>query len=230
MTTGQHDQDTSSLAVRFLEKSTHAELEYLLGLSQFVESRIVTAAKGLFIELDEMGSDLRRVEREELRDEYAEVKYMLGVKFPSIQRSAIFLSAYAVLESTMNGVCGILRTSINVDVDVRDLRGMGIERAKLYLSKVGQVVYDWSCDDWKQVRHLNEIRNSIVHREGVIDLTRDAELRRYVEGSDAITVDQSKSLQLSAKFVPEVLGLFQRVVADICRSANSRISGVSHLE
>lgn len=69
----------------------------------------------------------------------------------------------------MNYLCRAGQIDQDSNLSVRDMKGTGIDRAKLYLKKV--VGLDLHVEDkpWREIKALNKIRNTLVHSDGFID-------------------------------------------------------------
>jgi len=114
---------------------------------------------------------------EEGRGESADIsdeeRYYVDDIFPSIQWSSMFVTAFNLFEKTLNDACimsgGISSSNIKLD----DIVGKGIERAKIYLSKVQNIKSPFREKEWNQAKNYSKIRNVLSHTYGELDLNND---------------------------------------------------------
>jgi hypothetical protein len=96
--------------------------------------------------------------------------YLFDV-FPSLQWLSLFNTAYSVFEKNMNYICRLAWQKTNSNIQLKDLHGQGIERAKLYLNKVAGIVEPFESTLWQKVRRYADLRNVMVHATGELDLS-----------------------------------------------------------
>jgi len=58
-------------------------------------------------------------------------------EFTQLLRQSLFITAYSLLEKHFDGVCDGLKKHLKLALSQSDLRHRGIERSKVYLTKVG---------------------------------------------------------------------------------------------
>ncbi|MGN7276157.1 hypothetical protein ACTHP9_04570 [Bacillus subtilis] len=89
--------------------------------------------------------------------------------FPQTIRKTIFLQTYFSFEVYLNNLCSDYKRNLGINLDYKDMRGQGIERAKLYLTKVCNVSSPFLTDEWKLIKSFNMLRNAFVHNNNFID-------------------------------------------------------------
>ncbi|WP_416720283.1 hypothetical protein [Bacillus subtilis] len=89
--------------------------------------------------------------------------------YPQVIRKTIFLQTYFSFEVYLNNLCSDYKQKLDIDLDYKDMRGQGIERAKLYLTKVCNVTTPFLTDEWKLIKSYNMLRNAFVHNNSMID-------------------------------------------------------------
>ncbi|AME05692.1 hypothetical protein NNG64_11400 [Bacillus siamensis] len=89
--------------------------------------------------------------------------------YPQVIRKTIFLQTYFSFEGYLNNLCSDYKKKLDTDLDYKDMRGQGIERAKLYLTKVCNVTIPFLTDEWKLIKSYNMLRNALVHNNSIID-------------------------------------------------------------
>ncbi|MFK3812379.1 hypothetical protein [Bacillus halotolerans] len=90
--------------------------------------------------------------------------------YPQLIRKTIFLQTYFSFESYLNNVCDSQKKQLYLNLSYKDMKGQGIERAKLYLCKACGLITDaFSSNEWKTIRDYNTLRNAFVHNNGIVD-------------------------------------------------------------
>ena len=76
----------------------------------------------------------------------------------------VFTSLWSYLENSLNILCQIYEYHNSLNVNYKDMKSKarGIDRAKLYLTKVVQLDFPTSLN-WNEIKKLQNIRNKIVH-------------------------------------------------------------------
>ncbi len=99
---------------------------------------------------------------------YAWDSHLNQVKYPAIHRESLDITIFNFFENQLNGLCQILSGCVESKVELKHLNGKGIERARLYLTKV--VDFDLSNlnPEWSYIKSVNELRNQIVHNGGLL--------------------------------------------------------------
>lgn len=88
----------------------------------------------------------------------------LSIKFPDTLRKSVFISLWSYFENSLNILCQIYEYHNSLNVNYKDLKckDRGIDRTKLYLTKVVQLDFPTSLN-WNKIKKLQSIRNKIVH-------------------------------------------------------------------
>jgi len=90
----------------------------------------------------------------------------------------------------------------DLSVELKDLRGDGIERARLYLTKVCGVQLPCEGHAWAEIQKLNNIRNCIVHAEGnVDDVSSPTKLKNIVRNTKGISLENERYLLIDNKYL-----------------------------
>ncbi|MER1277054.1 hypothetical protein [Bacillus sp. C15(2022)] len=126
-------------------------------------------------QLEELG--LNEVGKEEEKERFwdynSQDPYRFEIVHPQIIRKTIFLQAYFTFESYLNSVCDFQKKQLYLNLSYKDMKGQGIERAKLYLCKAcGMITDAFSSYEWKIIRDYNTIRNALVHNNGIVDSSK----------------------------------------------------------
>lgn len=124
-----------------------------------------------------------------------------SVNVPLFRHSTV-VTLYTFLESSMNKLCRHLYRLKQYSVELSDLKGDGISRAKLYLEKLANVDFDKLNGDWSKLSSLNAIRNCLVHAEGNINGVRSpTKLTKIVENTDGIYANYNSEIVIEREYV-----------------------------
>jgi hypothetical protein len=93
---------------------------------------------------------------------------MFSESFSSILFDSVLISVWVFMEAEFKGYCGAMQRTMAVTLNYSDLRGSTIERFKNYTSKVLKLDLRLRDENWEDLKAINEIRNSLVHTDGVV--------------------------------------------------------------
>lgn len=166
----------------------------------------------------EMSEELREGFYEFMSDEY----WQIHERFPNILRRALFLYCYAEIEAYLNKICHIAQKQYNLDLPLNKVMGKGIERAKLYLTKVAGVTFPYDSCEWRELTNYNKLRNVLAHAEGRLShAERERHLRDYVDRHPHLKLEFDGSIIIQEGFCEEVveaaLTLFKRLPKEVRR-------------
>jgi hypothetical protein len=85
---------------------------------------------------------------------------------------SLFNSSYAVFEKNLNYMCEMAGRCVNATITVKDVSGQGIERAKIFLTKIVGIEEPFKSDSWQKIKKYAELRNVLAHASGELDLTK----------------------------------------------------------
>jgi hypothetical protein len=154
---------------------------------------------------------------------YQEQKEDAAQGYPQILRSALFTTGYSIFEFFMTSLCRELEAQIE-GPRLKDLRGEGIRRASLYLTKVARVAFPDS-DEWQRLLLYGLLRNALVHSRG--DLSGSADLPSIKqlqarEGTFTLEPDDSAVI-LAPAFTPRFLDTVTEFADQLDRTLESYI-------
>ncbi|MBO2537637.1 hypothetical protein [Rummeliibacillus suwonensis] len=156
----------------------------VLGFSEFLfmykmdmlKELIEETEKSLSIELNNFERNLEDEARgysQEQREEYFEYMSDEYWKYkeeqPQIVRVSFFLQSYFSFEHFMFKVCNYFKAKSDIKLEVKDISGQGLEKAKIYISKVIGISSPFQSHYWAKIQYYNQIRNAFVHNAGKYD-------------------------------------------------------------
>lgn len=134
--------------------------------------------------------------------------------FPSLLRESVFVTLYALLESELNQLCYLFDKHANHAMELEDVSGSGIFRAKKYLIKVAGMDFPSRNPDWGDIRNYNRIRNCIMHSQGSI---REAsnKLNNYIYNHSELSTDDHGNIEMKKRFVSKAIGNIKELFKEI---------------
>ncbi len=82
--------------------------------------------------------------------------------------SSIFISLVAIMEDCFNRLCKMYSNKYKTELEFSDLRGKGLERAFLFLTKIAKIDSPKKNPLWKEINTAIKARNKIVHEGGIV--------------------------------------------------------------
>jgi len=131
----------------------------------------------------------------------------LSEVFPDLLRKSFFVACYSFLEHTLLDLCRYLQKKHKYTVELSDLAEKGVFKARTYLKKVVGVDFPDRSALWTDITNFSHIRNFIVHNNGQLNKTKDADtVRLLVKQKKWISIDAYECLQLTGDFYKEIIG------------------------
>jgi len=168
-------------------------------------------------EFDRLVGERRGSEIEnEVADFLSEDYYMVNDVFRSTFRYSSIIAIYSLLEDTMNDLCRFLQRRQNHSLELTDLDGRGIYRAKLYLEKVCHLEFPSDGHEWKEIEKLNAIRNCLAHTNGKVktrkveNIVNNTNGLSINEGYPRLIIDEEyikNVIEYIATFLNQMLGI-----------------------
>lgn len=138
-------------------------------------------------------------------------KLWLEEQYPQVLRRALFIVCYARIESLLNNLCRAAKVEKDLPLTLGDLEGMGINRAKRYLSKLADLKSPFQGSEWLRLTEYNRLRNNLVHGDGQPgDSKADRALGEYVQGQPLLELDDYGYIVIGQGFCEEVVDTAHR--------------------
>lgn len=156
----------------------------------------------------EQASKLSEEQKEEFYDFYSDDHWELSEVYPNILRQSLFVACVSLIEHELISLCKHLYKENKYCLQLDDIVGKGIYKAKLYLNKVADLGKNTI---WEDILVFQKIRNFIVHNSGKIDGSKNSqEVQRYISSKSSITLDDFKQMQFSCTFCFEVIEAIEK--------------------
>lgn len=112
-------------------------------------------------------------DRDYLNELFQSQKVEAKEVYPQLARASLFATGYGLLEHFMVSVCRHSERHLKGPA-LKDLRGEGIHRARLYLSKVANLDFP-EKQEWYDLTTYGALRNALVHAQGDLSTSGRAE-------------------------------------------------------
>ena len=135
------------------------------------------------------------------------------IEFISLRmhRYSSILSSYAYLENSMNKLCEEYHIAKQLPLDPSQVKGEGIERSKLYLSKLAELDFDKINKEWSQLQILNALRNCIIHADGDVNLTRK-KLDNIINNTPGLSFVDNSLIMMEASYIHSAVDAIQTLL------------------
>ncbi len=199
------------------------EFDSLINCCSFLSSKI-----------QKEGTDFRNNYKNELesveerdRDDYEmfldEQNYNLKFVYPNLLWNSYFLLSYSIFEKFINDICLCASRKSSADIELKDLNGQGIVRARIFLLKVIKLDSFITDKDWEEIRFLGDLRNIIAHTGGTLKYNNDnhKKISKKIIGRIGITISNKSEngleFYLSEDFLISAIKTFQRSINELAR-------------
>lgn len=189
---------------RIIKRRTDNELEKVKQYYEELENKFQSDKKRLSKRYDEeVGNGKFDAEIKYQLDEYfSDEHYIIESIFLKSFRYSMIITVYSLLEISLNDLCHYLRNSKKLALSFDELRGEGIERAKLYLTKVCLLDFPESCKEWNEIQKLNKIRNCIVHAMGDIENAKSPQkLRNIIANTNGLGLENERFIRIDSEYI-----------------------------
>ena len=106
----------------------------------------------------------------------------------------------------MNSLCLHLQRSHSYPVELNDLRGEGIVRAKIYLEKLAGIDFTLINGEWSELIAFNKLRNCIVHSEGNIKASKNStQLENIINQKSSLSLRHERHLKVEREYIDAIM-------------------------
>lgn len=164
--------------------------------------------------------DLEEDDRNEIIDYFSDDYFIIEDIFIGMYRKSTLVSLYSFLENALNTLCIKLYSLKNYPVELKDIRGEGIVRSKVYLEKLGQIEFTHLNSQWSSLLTLNKLRNCIVHCEGNIKLSNNyTKLNNIINESDNLSLIDDRNIKIEREYIDFLITQIEKFLKDIYQQA-----------
>lgn len=152
------------------------------------------------IKMEKQAQEVSEEDLEEYWYHYEDEHYRYYNLFPSILRRSIFTSLYSYFEHMLFELCEDREK-------LKNTKGVGIEKAKKYLSARYELGKLFVGTEWNSIKQYSKIRNCFLHANGVVFLYskeyEQSEIYKFIEKTNGISINQSDVILLETVFCEE---------------------------
>ena len=147
--------------------------------------------------------------------------HLFRYNYPYILRNSFFVTIYSTHEIMLNNVCERIEKWECLNSSLKELRGKGISRARMYLVKVAGVNFP-NTKEWQEIITYNKLRNCIVHRGGgIAHLHPDDFLMKYIEKNRHLSCSEGL-LEIDKGFCEQVVTNIQKFEQQLQKEIHSK--------
>ena len=115
---------------------------------------------------------------------------------------SVFSYQYHIFEFVLNKSCDVIQTGLKIQLKLTDLRGLGIERSKLYLKKVCEVNFPDSNSYWNLILLFRQLRHNIIHNNGIVeDTEKNKVLINFIKARIDISLNENQQVKFGIEFI-----------------------------
>lgn len=209
----------------FYQISIEIDFENIFSYCKFTESALLEEKKKIKNIYEEKVGKLEPKEKESFDHFLIDADWKLNSVFPKLQWSSIFNSSYTLFEKHLNDLCKKFGKERSKEIGLKDIKGKGIERAKIYLSKVIGITNIFDSTEWREIQDYAKVRNVLVHTNGNLDLSKKnhkdvfniannhPNLFVYPEVQDS----DSAEIAILPEYIYETLITYRIILSKICQ-------------
>jgi hypothetical protein len=109
----------------------------------------------------------------------SELREIFEFYYPNLQRRSLLIVLFSFFERQLDQLCQVFAKEQHLSIVHTDLKGKGIDRARLYLQKVMGLPLSNSVN-WQEIKRIQRVRNVVVHNDAKL-ASVDKDLLEYVE-------------------------------------------------
>ncbi|MEH7419567.1 hypothetical protein V7266_30510, partial [Neobacillus drentensis] len=183
------------------------KMDTLEELIKNTENSLVKNLQDLENYIEEKANEFDEDQKQEYYDFMSDDFWKHKDDYPQIVRKSFFLQAYFSFEHFLNEICNHFKQKLELTLDLKDINGQGLERSKIYISKVIGVSSPFQSKYWTKIQLYNQIRNVFVHNAGEYD---DSNKKHRATKQQLKNVDvKNYEFMLNEEFCIEVINTFR---------------------
>jgi len=174
--------------------------------------------------LDEILSKYPKEHHRDIIEIYSWELHLNQTKYPSIHRESLVITIYNFFEDQLNLLCAIFSECVNSNIKLKDLKGQGIERGLLYLSKVASIDLSGMGRELPYIKNVNALRNQIVHNGAFLPENPEHKVNKFVSQNPNLSGEASGAIYLRPGFIDEMI----KVLIDFFEKLGNEVQAFIH--
>jgi hypothetical protein len=200
---------------QFLQELIQWRLDELADYAATFEDLLSSEQEKFAADIKDKISNMPQSEKDQFENYYSYDVARVFEAFPRLLRTGFLVSCYSFLEDELMSLCDYLKKRHRFSVARKDLRDKGVVSCQNYLKKVAQISFPDQSNSWKEILFFNDIRNVIVHSNGVVE--KDS-VKASIERSQYVTVDRLNFVQLSLTFSEYVVVIIREFFDELFKA------------
>lgn len=145
-------------------------------------------------------------------------KHLFYYWFPNLQRRNFIISLVTIIENETRSYCDVLYKHKKVKIKHSGLRGTAIEKFLNYSEKLAGLEFNFGDKVIENIKSLTELRNCIVHFDGVIEgYSKDKVIIAFAKSFGGISF-RNGHIYLTKSFCEKALELVDSFFNEIFKS------------
>ena len=165
--------------------------------------------------ITEIAEQIPDHEHDELIDSHAWDLNQNQTLFPSMHRESMFITLYNFLEHNLNAICIEIGKELKSAVQLKHLRGSGLERAFLFLKLVPAFQFKDIDEEISFIKNTNRLRNIVVHNGGILPEDEDEIVNRFVKSQPSLLGVPGRPIHFRDSFTPLFVEKLQALFKEI---------------
>jgi hypothetical protein len=145
-------------------------------------------------------------------------------EYPNTLRKSTFISLWSNFEKSLNDLCEVYEYHLSLKVNFTDMKGKGIERSKLYLTKIIHLNFPTSSN-WDKIMKLKRIRDKIVHSYSEVN-DEDSQLLSDIKSFKNLklySINKKSIIEIEKPFLDGVINVFNGFSKELLDSIEKRV-------
>lgn len=144
--------------------------------------------------------------------------------FPSILYNSIYISVWAFMEQEIKGYCKAMQKTMKLDIGLSDLSGALIDRFNKYTKSILGLKYGFEGHFIEDMKAMYEIRNCLVHNDGIVPENKIPTVKKYVNRSKIQLIVNGR-IELEKLALENLIGSCSIFLKEIYRVALIKFPG-----
>lgn len=214
--TNLKNQSTHKYLFTLTSMKTKSRLEEFRSYTLQLEQKFDTDKQSVEESYHEAINLIEHDEENDAHEYFGEMYQEIDSVNVPLFRSSTVVTMYSFLESSMNKLCRSLYKLKNYNIDLSELRGEGIVRAKSYLINFAGADFDVLNGDWSKLVALNLVRNCLVHNEGIINGSRsENKLKNTVDSTAGIYSNHYSEIIIEREYIDNCIDVIESFLLDL---------------
>ena len=109
--------------------------------------------------------------------------YQVNFVLPRVLRVPFLVTLFTVYEAAVTEIASLVQEKKGIQISIDDLKGGLLDRAKKYYGSVLEIQLSQGNQHWQRISLLIDLRNSIAHTNGRLDLVNSQRKRKILMNS-----------------------------------------------